>query len=388
MMKRPVMNPMYMDDDHAKAGVRISWRRCLKVVRRIGKVLFYDVLRRKEKLRVEVGTPLSRFMRGFLYRLMFVPTLLAVLVCVLVVTATHPKLAPGVMDPVSQGVYYDPVELLSLDGTKLEGWLVPLVDARRVLAEKEGVLHRKQPAIVLVHDFGASRQQMLPLVAPLHEAGFVVLAINLRGHGPSANIGSTFGLNEANDVRAAVEMLRRRSFVDPEAIAVLGVGTGATAALLAAGQDARIRALVLDHPVRQFQDLLDERIGPKQGWLSWLRPLCKWTFEIAYKVDAEDLNLSHFSELMKRVPVLMLDDTGESMSCFQPIKTRQIVEFLKKHVVPHIRTATTLLQKETVTQARPIQETPDAGGNLGGNDSWPPQSPASQMLERVKQTGW
>lgn len=353
---------------------------------RVVSLLFVDLLRRRSKIKDEVGTPFSRFMRKLLYRLMFVPTLLAVLIGILVVTATHPKPAPGVMDPVSKGVYYDPVELLSLDGTKLEGWLVPVVDARKVIAEKEKMLHRKQPAVVLVHDFGASRQQMLPLIAPLHDAGFVLLAINLRGHGPSAAVGSTFGLNEAQDVRAAVEMLRRRSFVDPEAIGVIGVGTGATAALLAAEQDPRISALVLDHPVRQFDDILNERIGPKQSWLSWVRPMCKWTFEIAYKVDAEDVNLGHFAELMKSKPVFLMDEPGETVSCVKPVRAGQIADFLKKHVATRTKTATRLLQKETTTSASPLEDAPEAAPAPG--ESWPPQQSAAKLLERAKETGW
>ena len=380
------MNPSYLDD-HSSPGVAPArWKRLLKILYRVVSLLFVDLLRRKSNMKDEVGTPFSRFMRKLLYRLMMVPTLLAVLIGILVVTATHPKPAPGVMDPVSKGVYYDPVELLSLDGTKLEGWLVPVVDARKVILEKEKMLHRKQPAVVLVHDFGASRQQMLPLIAPLHDAGFVLLAINLRGHGPSAAVGSTFGLNESQDVRAAVEMLRRRSFVDPEAIAVIGVGTGATAALLAAEQDPRITALVLDHPVRQFDDILNDRIGPKQSWLSWVRPMCKWTFEIAYKVDAEDVNIGRFAELMKNKPVFLMDEPGETVSCVKPVRAVQITEFLKKHVATRTKTATRLLQRETTTSARPLEDAPEAAPTPG--ESWPPQQSAAKLLERAKDTGW
>jgi pimeloyl-ACP methyl ester carboxylesterase len=381
------MNPSYLDDHASHPAAAAKWARFFKFLFRIGKLFFTDLLRRKPKIQDEVGTPFSRFMRKLLYRLMFVPTLLAVLIGVLVVTATHPKPAPGVMDPVSQGVYYDPVELLSLDGTKLEGWLVPVVDARRVIAEKEKMLHKKQPAIVLVHDFGASRQQMLPLVAPLHDAGFVLLAINLRGHGPSAAVGSTFGLNEAQDVRAAVEMLRRRSFVDPDAVGVIGVGTGATAALIAADQDPRITAMVLDHPTRQFDDILSERIGPKQSWLSWVRPMCKWTFEIAYKVDAEDINIGRFAELMKSRPVFLLDEPGETVSCVNAIRSKQIVEFMKKHVATRTKTATTLLQREQTSQASPIEDAPDPVVP-GSTESWPPQQSAAKLLERAKNSGW
>lgn len=394
MMKRPVMNPMYMDEDDASSrggrrrprADRWKWvRRVLRFVWRLVKILFTDVLRRrgKDKVRDEVGTPLSRFVRACLYRLMFVPTLLAVLVTVLVVTATHPRPATGVMDPTSQGVYYDPVELLSLDETKLEGWLVPVVNAKRVIAEREDVLHKNYPAIVLVHDFAATRQQMLPLVAPLHEAGYVLLIINLRGRGPSANTGVTFGINEAQDVRAAVELLRRRPFVDPDAIGVLGVGTGATATLLAAEQDPRIGTLVLDHPVRQFQDILNERIGPRQSWLSWVRPMCKWTFELTYKVDAEDVELGRFSEVMSKRPVLMLDEGGETLSSVKPVRTRQIVDFLHRHLVAHNK-VTSLMQREAVGHI----ERREAPEPVKPGESWPPQAPAKDLLERARNTGW
>jgi len=135
MMKRPVMNPSYLDEDHKPSPRKQSrWRAVQTVVKfvwRIVRVLFMDVFRRnKSKIKDETGTPTSRFLKAVLYRLMFVPTVVAVLVCVFVVTATHPKAAVGLLDPSSQGVYYDPVELLSLDGTKLEaqaGAVAPLV---------------------------------------------------------------------------------------------------------------------------------------------------------------------------------------------------------------------------------------------------------------------
>jgi pimeloyl-ACP methyl ester carboxylesterase len=398
MMKRPIMNPSFLDEENKPSPRKKSrWRACLTVLKFVGrifKVLFADVLRRnKSQIKDEVGTPFSRFLRGLFYRLMFVPTILAVLVSVLVVTATHPKPAPGIMEPTSQGVYYDPVELLSLDNTKLEGWLVPVLDARKVLKEGNDILHKRHAAMVLVHDFGASRQQVLPLVAPLHEAGYVVLAINLRGRGPSASTGCTFGLNEAQDVRAAIDLLRRRPFVDPDAIGMLKIGTGATAALIAAEQDGRVAALVLDHPVKQFDDILNERIGPRQPWLTWVRPMCKWAFEIAYKVDAEDMNLSRFSGLMKNKPVLLLDERGETNSCVNALRSKQVVTFVRKHLVAHPRAVTSLLQREAVGTIR-VDETSappapaPAAPAPNSEEQWPPQRPASEMLERAKRTGW
>ena len=392
MMKRPVMNPSYLDEDHKPSPRKQSrWRAVqtvLKFVWRIVRVLFMDVFRRnKSKIKDETGTPTSRFLKAVLYRLMFVPTVVAVLVCVFVVTATHPKAAVGLLDPSSQGVYYDPVDLLALDGTKLEGWIVPVLDARKVLAQGNDILHKRHPAIVLVHDFGANRQQVLPLVAPLHDAGYVVLAINLRGRGPSAGVGCTFGLNESQDVLAGVELLRRRNFVDPDSIGVLGIGTGATAALLAAEHDPQIATLVLDHPVRQFQDVLNARLGPKQPWLGWVRPFCKWAFEIGYKVDAEDMNLNRFAGLMQSKPVLMLDEEGEPTATVSPARVKQVTQFLRKHLVARNKPMASLLQREAVGSA-PVERgiAPSGGGNAG--ESWPPQRSAVDLLQRAKETGW
>ncbi len=87
-MKRPVMNPMFLDDGTAaRPRGEPRWRKAARFLVRVGKLLLTDVFRRKERLRVEIGTPASRFMRGLLYRALFVPALLAVLVTVLVVTA-------------------------------------------------------------------------------------------------------------------------------------------------------------------------------------------------------------------------------------------------------------------------------------------------------------
>ena len=83
---------------------------------------------------------------------------------------------------------------------RLEGWLIPVIDAKRVIAEGEAALNKRSPAVVLVHDFAASRDQLLHLAEPLHMAGFVVLAMNLRGGSPMSTDAQTFGIREATDV--------------------------------------------------------------------------------------------------------------------------------------------------------------------------------------------
>src|SRR5438132_7474728 len=238
-MQRPVMNPSYLKETAAKRREPKAtfWRRLLRALGSIVRILLTNPLKRRRHMRIEDGSRVQRFLRGLIYRMALVPTLIVAFVILLVLAATHPGRTASTSDPLAFGIYYDPVSFLSEDGVKLEAWLVPAVDAKRVIMERESTLQKKSPAVVLVHDFAGSRQQLLPLVRPLHDAGLVVLVLATRGNGALTSEAQTFGLNESMDVRAALDMLRRRPFVDPDRVAVLGVGTGANAALLAARKD-------------------------------------------------------------------------------------------------------------------------------------------------------
>src|SRR6185437_4689521 len=235
VMQRPMMDPTFLHEATAARPSKRSWlawgRRFLRAICRF---LLAAPFGRNRHFRNEDGTRTTRFLRTLTHRLAFAPILLVAFLLAIVMAATHPDRQVATSDPLSFGVYYDPVNFLADDGARLEGWLVPVIDAKRVLEEKELVVGRRYPAVVLVHDFTASRQQLLPLVQPLHDSGFVVLDVNLRGSGGLSGNAQTFGIREASDIKGAIDMLRRRSYVDPDKIALVGVGTGANACLIAA----------------------------------------------------------------------------------------------------------------------------------------------------------
>jgi alpha-beta hydrolase superfamily lysophospholipase len=341
-MHRPVMDITYLDDAPEPTGkrrrvqaLRLAGRAVWRFIRLIGRVLAYDPLASTPfgRFRNEDGSPLSRFVRGVAYRLAFVPIFAALLACALVYSATHPVIPPSVIDPASLGVYYEPVALLAEDNVRLEAWHVPAIDARKVIDQREKVLREKHPAVVLVHDFANRRQQMLPLVKPLHEAGFVVMVVGLRGTtntggGARLPAGQTFGLREAADVKAAVEHLRRRPSVDPKRVALVGVGAGASASLIHLASDPNIAAAVIEGPADGLDQMLVRHVVPQHEWLRWIKPLCRWTFEIAYEVDGEELSLKRYVKTMANRPVLMLDGDATSEDFGTPVKVEQLREFL------------------------------------------------------------
>ena len=256
---------------------------------------------------------IARFVKGLAYRALFLPILLVLVTSTLVFTGTHPSVVYSATDPNSFGIYAESITFESEDGTHLDGWIAPVIDAKAIIEKKERALRTKHPAVVLVHDFGQAPQSMLPLFQPLHEDGLVVIAMGLRGCTSRTlqTAGQTFGLHEAMDVKAAIQLLRDQPFVDGSRIALVGVGTGATAAVLAAKGDAQIRATVLIDPLNDANDVLRTHVGPNKPFLKWMQPLCKWTFELGYRVDAEELSVDRFPEVTKFRPSLTLQSAGD-----------------------------------------------------------------------------
>ena len=128
-----------------------------------------------------------------------------------------------------------------------------------------------RPAVILLHMFNGDRTEWLTLmpdfIPRLVGNGYLVLAIDMRGHGESntrnGRLRQLHALNlvEINnmplDVEAALAWLRSRSNVDPERIAVIGADIGANVAFISAGLYDGIKTTVTLSPfLRTGQELL------------------------------------------------------------------------------------------------------------------------------------
>ena len=111
-----------------------------------------------------------------------------------------------------------------------------------------------RPAVVLTAGSGPADRDGLAFGIPtlgelagaLADAGFVVLRYDKRGIGQSGGRAEAASLADfADDQRAAVKFLTSRKDVDQKRIAVVGHSEGGLVALLAAGKEKRIVAVVL-----------------------------------------------------------------------------------------------------------------------------------------------
>ena len=154
------------------------------------------------------------------------------------------------------------------DGLELAGWWIPADEPRGT--------------VVFLHGYGDSKDQSLPLVPFLHEAGYHLLAFDFRAHGESEGARTTVGLDEVADVRAAIAYAQSRAPAASERLALVGYSMGAAAAINAAALSPEVDAIVSDsafatltniasNSITAFTDLPKYPFGPLSvvfaGWM-------------------------------------------------------------------------------------------------------------------------
>jgi pimeloyl-ACP methyl ester carboxylesterase len=88
-----------------------------------------------------------------------------------------------------------------------------------------------RPCVVLGHGFQGNKLELLGLGETLAGRGFAVLAFDFRGHGESGRAPISFGVHEAQDLDAVLDLLDRErgGLAD---VAYVGLSMGAAAATL------------------------------------------------------------------------------------------------------------------------------------------------------------
>lgn len=168
------------------------------------------------------------------------------------VAANQLTLPKRVFNPALNPAAYDlSYEELSIparnDQLRISAWYIPSAENRR--------------AIVLVHGRDNSRtngfvDQFVGFANRLHDAGFSVLMIDLRGHGTSADSRYHFGVKERWDVLGALDWLGGRGY-HGEAIGVLGYSLGAASVIGAAAEEEDIGAIWIDSAYADIKSVIE-----------------------------------------------------------------------------------------------------------------------------------
>jgi uncharacterized protein len=170
-----------------------------------------------------------------------------------------PPQFPFWRDPAGAFIYFRELTLTTADGIDLTAWYVPAVRTNPGQAS---------PSILLAHGLLDRKSTVLQLVPSLHDAGYNVMLLDLRGHGDSAKVPTTLGRLEALDVQAGIDWLDGEGV--GEQVGGLGMSLGAAALVNAAGSGTGLDALVLDSLFADWGDTdfaEDYRLPPE-----WLVP--------------------------------------------------------------------------------------------------------------------
>ena len=111
--------------------------------------------------------------------------------------------------------------------------------------------------VILLHGFLQNRNSVTPWAIRLAQAGYRCAVLDLRGHGASTGKHISFGAFEARDVSAVIDDLARRGW-DVSRVGLVGISYGASVALLTAGRDERIKAVVAFEPFASAERAVPE----------------------------------------------------------------------------------------------------------------------------------
>ena len=204
-------------------------------------------------------------------------------------------------DPSQLNLAFENISFQSDDGHDLSGWYMPT--------------EASDKAVIFVHGHGADRHEGMRWFKAVHQAGFNILAFDLRNQGKSTKSFSTMGYFEKTDVKAAVDFLQQQRQI--QGIGIFGTSMGATTSIMAMVDDQRIAAGVFEAGWTNLDQLYGEIIEQHLGLPKFpLVPLITWMLQQRTGMDMAAVNPeSMLGEIAPR-PVFIIHCTGDDLIGF------------------------------------------------------------------------
>lgn len=130
------------------------------------------------------------------------------------------------------------------NGKKLSGWFLRKTNPKGTVLIFHGYLSCKSHFLNQAHQF--------------YQLGYQVLLLDLEAHGDSEGSQTSFGYREADNVRAAVEMVKNLDFHEGKII-LFGSSLGAVAVMKALAEGTEADAAMLESPFGTFRGTVQKR---------------------------------------------------------------------------------------------------------------------------------
>ncbi|GAB1421422.1 hypothetical protein MASR2M15_15860 [Anaerolineales bacterium] len=203
------------------------------------------------------------------------------------------------------------VSIRAEDGLSLQGFWFP-VDNNR-------------PSVILLHEMYSNHTSWTPLIYPLVQSGYNVLAIDLRGMGKTG--GRMNWPAAVQDVQAWLNWLRNEAGVRGDAISIIGSSIGSNLAVVACGNDTACRTAIAISPGWSYygigveqalkEQMIDRSVyviyAERDRWPKLGVPLMQEAAagEVVYQTFPGN---THGMKLFKFLPDPVLDEAGNVVS--------------------------------------------------------------------------
>lgn len=218
----------------------------------------------------------------------------------------RPLRSPLLHSPAEEKLDYDDVTFTATDGVPLEGWFIPASGSNKIIIanhpmgfSRSGIPTHLEPWKSVWRTSGNDFEvNLVPDYKILHDAGYNILAYDLRnfGHSSEANGGiASSGIFEARDVLGSLNYVRSRPDTRDMIIGLFSRCLGCSSTFAAMAQDPSasegVRCLVGPQPV-SMKVIMAHRLalaGVPAGRIDGLeqRLILRTSIEFARRVPTE-----------------------------------------------------------------------------------------------------
>ena len=256
-------------------------------------------------------------------------------------TLLHPEKKP--IDTFSSNIVpeYRDISFKGIDKSIiLKGWLFQARNSDR--------------AVILVHSYGNNRLQFgiktVDLIKEFLNNGYHVFTFDLRNSGESGGKNTTFGYDEKEDIKAAINYMSSQG---SKHITLMGFSTGAAASILAAAESKSVDAVIADSPYSDLQNYL------LKGLDQWTHlPAFPFNKTVSFAMEVSGIDTANASPVnvltAEKPPYLLLIHGQED----QLIPVENSIELYQKYSALN-SSGTELWQTEDNGNATGFEKFPD-----------------------------
>ena len=200
-------------------------------------------------------------------------------------------------DPSEVGLKFEKVSLTTSDNLKLRSWFIPKENSEKV--------------VLFVHGHGVTIHEGLKYAKAMHQAGFNLMYIELRGNSaPHGIVPYTMGDLERLDVKSAIDYLSKdKNFTR---IGIYGISMGAATSIGAMSEDQRIKAGIFNSAFKNFEQQITD-VGKRDYSLPYI-PLVWLSLRVAELrsgADYSNLNIKQKISKISPRPVFVIHSIGD-----------------------------------------------------------------------------